>query len=463
MGEVVTLEASGLADGPDALCLADGYVVFVAGALPGERVRARVTQAGRKHGRAELLDVLAPSPHRVPPRCKHFGTCGGCHLQSLDPPEQARLKAASVAKVLAHRLGLAPADLPMVPMATPADPYGQRTKIALMLAPDPRRHLVYGLYARRSQRIVPLEMCPVSNPAGLTVAVRVAEALRASKAPVADPATGAPGLRAVVVRAANGTNERHVLYVGTSSAPPDEARLVRAALDAGAASAAWNVNPEAGSALLGRETRVLHGPPRLREVVAGRTYLVSPGAFFQTSAWGVTHLVEAVRARVPAEPEADLVDLYCGGGLLTLALADRCRRAVGLEGNPHAVEDARASARAAGVQNVEFVAGRVEARVRELSRRVRAATVVLDPPREGCGAEVIAAVTEALRPRRLIYVSCEPQALARDAVALRDAGYGLVEVAPFDMFPHTFHVETIATFEPQSAPRTKAPQPRKSS
>lgn len=446
-GDVVSLEVQSLADGPDALCLADGYVVFVPFALPGERVRVRIASAGRKHGRGELVAVERASPERVDARCTHFGTCGGCDFQVMSEAAQRRVKTQRVAKALAFALKVPPESLPIETLEGPPDPWGQRNKIALVLHPDPDRYLRAGLYARRSQSVVALRDCPVSAPDGLAVALRIADALRMVRPPIADPQRQTPGLRALVVRTANGTGEPHVLFVGTEPGCPRPDEVVATSRVAGAISVAYNANPDFGPNLLGRETRLLSGPARVRERVEDRTYLVSPGAFFQTSAWGVRHLVQRVRACVPATPARDIVDLFCGGGLLTLALADRCRRIVGIEGNPNAIEDARASARLGGVTNAEFVIGRVEDKVRNLSGALDTATVVLDPPRDGCAPGVIEVVATSLRPDRVVYVSCDPTSLARDAAALVAAGYRVSSVAPFDMFPHTHHIETLAVFE----------------
>lgn len=452
-GDVLSVEVQSLADGPDALCLVDGYVVFVPFALPGERVRVRVLSAGRKHGRAELLAVERASPERVSARCSHFGSCGGCDFQVLSATAQQRVKTQRVAKALAFALKVPADTLPIRPLAAPPDPWGQRNKIALVLHPDPERYLRAGLYARRSQAVVPLRECPVSSPDGVAVALRLADALRMLRPPIADPHRQSPGLRALVVRTANGTGEPHALLVGTEPGCPQAEELVAAARTAGAVSVAYNCNPDFGPNLLGRETRLLAGPTRVREQVDALTYLVSPGAFFQTSAWGVRHLVQNVRACVPESPGRDIVDLFCGGGLLTLALADRCRRIFGIEGNPNAIEDARASARLAGIRNAEFTAGRVEDRVRGLAAGLDTATVVLDPPRDGCAPGVIEVVATSLRPDRVVYVSCEPNSLARDAADLVQLGYRLSAVEPFDMFPQTHHVETLAVFErsPQGA------------
>jgi 23S rRNA (uracil1939-C5)-methyltransferase len=447
VGDVVDLDVAHLADGPDALCSLGGYVVFVAFALPGERIRARVVSAGRKHGRAELLEVLRASPDRVRPRCAHFGVCGGCDFQMQRPEAQRQAATARVAKALAFALKRPAESLPVRPAVGAESPWGQRTKVALMLEPDRRDWLVAGLYARRSQRVVPLRECPVTEPEALAVAQRFVDRLRWQREPIADARTGAPGLRAVLARSPGAGAPPHLLLVGTDETPQNEAALVLSAKAAGASGLAYNVQPEFGPYLLGRQTRVLSGPERLSIDVSGRVWQVSPAAFFQTSSWGASHLLQAVAERFAPPPDADALDLYCGGGLLTLPLAARCRRIIGIEGNPAAIEDARATARAWGTSNATFIAGRVEDELRAAARRLEVHTVVLDPPRDGCDPAVVRALVETVRPRRLIYVSCEPTALARDAVALVAGGFALVEAAPFEMFPHTHHVETVAVFE----------------
>jgi 23S rRNA (uracil1939-C5)-methyltransferase len=448
VGDVVELDVAHLADGPDALCSIGGYVVFVAFALPGERIRARIVSAGRKHGRAELLDVLRSSPDRLPPRCAHFGACGGCDFQMQAPEAQRTAATARVAKALAFALKRPPESLPVRPAVGAPTPWGQRTKVALMLEPDTRQWVTAGLFARRSQRVVPLYECPVTDSTALGLALRCVAQIRTRRIPIADPRTGAPGLRAIVARSTGPKTPPHLLLVGTEPDDGDIASMVEVAIAAGAGGLAYNVGPESGPFLLGRETRILSGPQRVTIEAAGRPYLVSPGAFFQTSTWGAAHLVEAVSARFAPPAGADALDLYCGGGLLTLPLASRCRRIVGIEGNPAAIEDARATARAWNTSNATFIAGRVEDELRAAARRLDVHTVVLDPPRDGCDPAVLRALTESVRPRRVIYVSCEPAALARDAAALAVGGYALVEAAPFEMFPHTHHVETVAVLEP---------------
>jgi len=448
-GEVVALDIDAFGDGPDGLALVDGYVVFVPHVLPGERVRVEITSAGRKHGRGVPVGLDRASPDRVSPGCRHFEHCGGCQLRHVSRGRQLELKRSWVTKALAFALDVPAESLPVGPCLGPEQLDGQRTKIALALSPPfGRAPMRAGLYARRSNDVVSLQECPAQTAPGTHLALEMARAVRELGVAIYDARTGAPGLRSVVVRDAPGTGQRLAIYVGTEGVASLGRPLIRAARAAGASVVAYSPHPEPGPMLLGQTCLVVDGPDRLEERIEGVRYALSPGAFFQTSRWGAAHLVRAVRERVRSSPNDDVLDLYCGVGLIGLALADRARRVYGIEENPAAVEDARAGAALNGWTHTAFRAGRAEHLIGQLPDEARIRTVVVDPPREGCDPRVLAAVAQRVRPERLLYVSCEPRALGRDAAVLRDLGWGLVEAAPFDMFPHAAHVETLAVFEP---------------
>ena len=443
-GDELSLEVESLADGPDAMCKAGDYVIFVAGALPGERVLVRVTSAGRKFGRADLLRVERPSPDRVGPACRHFLECGGCHFQHLAYEKQLEHKEARLTKTL--EWGLGRKSLPVLPMAAPESPWGQRNKIAFHLVgrageADP------GFFRMRSRDIVPVAECPVQDPEGTQLAFDSVDAInRVGIEPWIE--LGDRGvLKALVVRKMKGTGESHVTLVSKTPRIPREEKIVRQLLDLGATAVSVNVNERPGPQLMGRQTNVLSGPPRITETIGGVKYLSSAGAFFQTSSWGAAFLADAVVRLVDAPEGARVIDLYSGGGLLSLALAKHGADVTGIEENPAAAGDARASAKASGLENrTRFATGPAESLVRDLQREKRPFAVVLDPPREGCDPRVIDAVSQ-LSPERIVYVSCDPQSLARDLAQFERAGWETTRIEPLDMFPHAFHLETVAVLE----------------
>ncbi len=440
VGEELTVRVDALGDGPDGLCRVGKYVLFVPGVLPGEVVRIRVRSAGRKFGRGELLGIDERSPDRVDPLCEHFGRCGGCDLQHLRYSAQLQVKTERLRKTLAHALGREVPEL--APMQGPTDPWGQRTKIVLMTQTQ-RGRLIGGLMARGTRELVEIRECPVSEPKGFATALAALDVAARlgweGWAPLTDHGT----LRAVVVRADPVSGTSQLGYV-VRRPPPRAAEIVPgfgARLPAGIAV---HENDGPAERLLGRDTRLLHGEERLACTLGGVRYLCSPGAFFQTSHWGAGFLVEAVRRLVAPPPDATILDLYCGGGLLAMALADRVQEVVGVEENPRAARDAQASAEANHFVNFRMLRGPVEVHLRKLPPRPHA--VLLDPPRDGAAPEVLRAIA-GLQPKKIFYVSCAPEALACDLIGLGAAGYAPTTIEPFDMFPMTHHVEAVVLLE----------------
>lgn len=447
--QVVDVDVESFGDGPDGLCRIAGYVMFVAEALPGERVRVRVTSAARKFGRGELLEVLKPSPARIPPRCPHFGPCGGCQLQHVAHEVQIAAKADRLRRTLAHAVGRSPDAIVVRPSRAPEDPWAQRNKLALHFFED-GGELQAGYFARRSRHLVAIEVCPVQDPLGLRVGLAARDGARTARLPAWDPRTGRGLLRAVVVRASRGLRQAHATLVVAEDVRIGRfGPVIDALRAAGATGAGISVNDGPRERLMGDEVRPVFGLQHVEDEVAGRRHRVTAGAFFQTSEFGAGALVEIVTDALRDAPaDARIVDLYCGGGLFALALAPRVARVFGIEDDERAIADAEATAAAAGIGNATFRAGRVEHLLANVARqREKPFAVVLDPPRTGCDGRVIAGVANRLQPRRIVYVSCDPDSLGRDVAAFERAGYVLREVTPVDMFPQTASIEAVAILD----------------
>ncbi len=443
-GGLYTVTADALGREGDAIARlrpGDQYVVLVPGLLPGEQGLVKITSAARKFGRGELVQVTRPSADRSEPRCRHFGRCGGCDLQHLLYARQLERKAERLRAVLRHALG--DAAPPLQPFRAPDPPFGQRHKVALHLSG--RGHTLQGgLRMARSPELVPIEECPVSDPEALGLALDAVYALQELDL----PATDRPGgiLRSLVVRRAAGTGEAALLVVATRRIVPGLQRLCAELQRLGATVVAANWNEGDTGRLLGPHTAVLAGPERIRERILGTTYSLSPDAFFQTSPWGAAQLVELVTAALRPGPGDRVLDLYCGVGLFALHLAPQVAAVHGIEESPAAVADAEATAALLSAGRATFARGAVERQLQALRRGPRPTLVVLDPPRQGCGPAVAAAVG-ALGPARIAYVSCDPDALGRDLAAFAAARYRCTAVTPVDMFPHTHHLEAVAVLE----------------
>ncbi len=444
-GDVLTLDIDALGDGPDGIGKVDDYVVFVPGVLPGERADVRITSANRKFARAELLTIRQAAAERVPARCAHFLACGGCHRQHQAYPAQLDDKQRRLQRLLDHALGSA---APSVPAPIAGEPFGQRHKVALHLRNTEGGELEACFHRLRSPELVAVHECPTSQPAAWRLAQQTVRLLATLRHGAWDPDFAPDGLlRSVLVRTTT-TGEAHVLVVARRANVPGLERIVDELHAHGATTIAVNGNPGEFSQLLGSETRILSGPPRIQERLLGVTYLVSPETFFQTSPRAAEHLVRLVTQWLTPTRNDDVADLYCGGGLLTLPLARTARSAFGIELGRRAIHDAEAAARENGITNVSWRAGHVDTWLAACRRGdlPRPHLVAMDPPRTGLTPVVIEELA-ALQPRRLAYVSCDLQALGRDLRALQAVGFTTRSVQPLDMFPHTSHLEAVAMLE----------------
>jgi 23S rRNA (uracil1939-C5)-methyltransferase len=402
----------------------------------------------------------------VVPRCRHAAECGGCDWQHVRYATQLEWKRSTVAALLERALGRPVAVSATLATTGPAvgddgAPWGFRNKVHFVFAPDGRGGIAMGHHARGSRRVVPIDECPVHADAGNEVAFAIRDHLASLGIP-GSAEDGARGIaRHVVVRVAHATGERVATLVVTRD---DERRLrplTRRVLAGPAAPDGFflNVHAKPSAWLFGSSTRHLHGRARLRDEVAGASFLISPTAFFQTNVCAAEAMVQVVLEAVAGVRGRRVLDLYAGAGLFALPLARAGCEVVAVEENAQAVEAGEASrgfnrlearsCRFVRARTEDYVAGRAAHSDGAFSPDV----VVLDPPREGCSASVLAAVLERWQPRLLVYVSCNPEALAADlsdlartgALRGRQAPYQVDAVRPIDMFPHTTHVEVVAT------------------
>jgi 23S rRNA (uracil1939-C5)-methyltransferase len=361
--------------------------------------------------------------------CRHFGVCGGCTLPGVPYPEQLAKKRRDLSRLLGIDIP------PLVP--SPGDA-GFRSKVAFVFAPGPRgRGLIMGHHAMgQGQRVIPIDECPVHHERGN----RIAFALRDHLARVS---AITPLLRHLIVRvSADGREASAMLVVYRND------KALRAPVKKFLASAEKpdgffvNIHHKPGPFMVGEETIKIEGRSHIKETVNGVSYLVSPTAFFQTNVGVAAAIVQIVLEETAGA--ARVLDLYCGTGLFALQLATHGARVTAIEENRSAIKDAEANVRLNRLEpeRVRFTAGRVE----ELVKGTFDA-VVMDPPRQGCPPRVLAAVFGEMRPARVVYVSCNPDALAAELPVILKAGYRVSRAQAVDMFPHTNHIETVMAFE----------------
>jgi 23S rRNA (uracil1939-C5)-methyltransferase len=428
-----------------------GQIITVPFTIPGERVRASFERSRSRA--ATLLEVVRASPHRVQPGCSHFGGCGGCAWQHIAYSEQLRLKTEMVDRLVTRTVPRAPAARPMIAATSLEDPWHYRQKVHFVFAtPNRGSSLVMGHYARGSRRVMAVRECPVHDERGNTVAFGLFDAYTKVSG-----RHGLPTLKSVAIRVSGATHETMATLVVTDNSDQRLRSATRQALSAAWAPSSFhiNVHPRGDAYIFGSETRRITGTERLRDEVGGASFLISPTAFFQTNVRAAEILVQLVLDAVPAD--TPVLDLYAGAGLFALPLAKRGQRVTAVEANRAAIADGEASLRVSRIppERCRFVAKPVSAFTPAFADGLRRGrlgpAVILDPPREGCEAVVLDHVFGRIRPSTAVYVSCNPETLARDLQLIVREGYAIDSMQPVDMFPHTPHIETVVTLKPRHA------------
>jgi 23S rRNA (uracil1939-C5)-methyltransferase len=411
---LIELQVTSMAYGGEGVGHWNGKAVFVPYAMPGESVTVEIIEDRDRYARARLVQVAAPSGDRVAPLCLHFGPdrCGGCAWQNVRYSAQLSFKAGIVRDQLA-RLGHI-ADPPVRAMLGMDDPWGYRNHVQLAAEAGGR----LGYQAAASHRTVVVDQCAIAHPLVASM-VTGPEAGASWRLP---PGLEGDWVRRAAPRAGINTGQR-LLVLESWRRPP----FVRGA---------W---PFAVAVEDGTRVIPLAGRTHLEERLGGRVFRYSPRSFFQVNTVQAERLVDLVAAYLDPQGDETLLDCFCGVGVFGLLLAGRVRHVIGVEESASAIGDARINAK--GVAGVTFLHGQAQSVLPSLNEPVHSA--VLDPPREGCDPAVLKALA-ALAPRRIVYVSCDPSTLARDVARLGEAGYGLREATPVDMFPQTYHIETVA-------------------
>jgi len=426
------LEIDSLAHGGRGVARADGYVVFVSGALPGDSVRARLRKAKRGYGEASATEILAPSPRRVPDQCVHDGEpCPGAPWQGLPYEEQLAEKTRQVDDALRRLGGLDGFDLE--PIAGSAERWRYRNKLEYSFG-ERDGELILGFHRRGSwSQVIDAEDCQLATEANNRARNEVREWARRCGVPPYDAGARAGVLRNLVVRDGRRTGQiqtRLVTSPASFARPPVDLHTVVEGPGGGTAGP---------TGVLGQEF--------LEEALAGLSLRISPSAFFQTSTVMAERLCGVVAEAANLTGSERIFDLYCGIGTIGLSLARDAGEVWGIETVPEAIADAEHNARRNGIANARFIAQDVRVGIRPLLEEAGSPdVVVVDPPRAGLSKKVVRRVIEC-EPQRIVYVSCNPTTLAPNAAQLTEAGYRLRRVRPVDMFPHTPHVECVAVLE----------------
>jgi 23S rRNA (uracil1939-C5)-methyltransferase len=435
-GDELELTIDTLAFGGAGVARIDGYVVFVTGAVPGDRVRAVIGKRKRAYAEARALEILAPGPDRIAPVADH----PGAPWQVLSYERQLEVKQAQVDEAL-RRIGKLD-GFALEPIVPAVAQWRYRNKLEYSFGADADGALVCGFHAPgRWDEILAMDDCLLASEPANAARERIVQWCREQGLTPFDRRSGEGFLRNLVVREGRHTGAIQVRLV-TSSGQLDRDSLIRAG--DGLDGLLWTRVDSVAETTSGGETELLAGSDRFEDVLGGMRFEISAEAFFQTNTEMAERLYQlAIEYAAPVGFER-VYDLYCGIGTIGLLMSPRVAEVWGLELVPEAISDAIANARANEIDNAHFFAGDVRLAMRDLVERAgRPDVLVVDPPRSGLSQKVVRRIIEA-SPSRIVYVSCNPTTLAPNAAQLVEAGYELVRVRPVDMFPQTPHIECVA-------------------
>jgi 23S rRNA (uracil1939-C5)-methyltransferase len=465
-GDEITIKLERVAFEGKCIAHVNGVVVFIAGSVPGDTVRARVTKVKKQYAEAELLEVLQPSLLRVQPRCRYFGTCGGCTWQQVDYEAQLEFKRQHVIEALEHIGGFSGVEVK--PTLGTDEIYFYRNKMEfsfgerwlgkeeIQTAPRAREprggvaQFALGLHIpNRFDRVLNIEECHLQSEMSYHIVNAVRSFCIRRQLSIYSTVTHTGYLRNIAIRASSRTHELMVNLVTSEDRPDIMQALTGHLLEKFPliTTIVNNISQRKAQVATGERERVYYGPGFITERIGKRAYRVSANSFFQTNTMQAERLYDTVQRLARLKSDEVLFDLYSGTGTIALHIADSAKEVVGIESAAPAVEDARRNASMNGVGNCTFLLGELKDMMTKdsswMQQHAKPNVVIVDPPRTGMHEKVAQSIVR-LRPERIVYVSCNPATQARDLKLMcREPVYRIFDVQPVDMFPQTYHIETV--------------------
>lgn len=424
----------------------DGYPLFVANGLPGEKANIKVIKTSKGYGVGRLVELYEPSPDRVDAPCTIYKQCGGCQLQHLSYEGQLKAKKKHVTDVL-ERIGKLH-DVTVHPVLGMDEPWRYRNKAQVPVG-EQDGGLVAGFYQKRSHEIIDMNECLIQHEKNDEVVRMVKEICTKYGVSAYDEQRHKGTLRHIMARYGKVSGEVMVVLVTRTAELPNKQKIIDeiVARVSGVTSIIQNINSKKTNVILGDETRVLWGSEIIHDSIGDIKFAISARSFYQVNPTQTKVLYDKALEYADLTGDETVIDAYCGIGTISLFLAQKAKQVYGVEIVPEAIEDAKKNAALNGINNVEFAVGKAEEVIPNWYKSgITADVLVVDPPRKGCDEALLQTIID-MKPAKVVYVSCNPATLARDLRVLEDGGYKTVEVQPVDMFPQTMHVECVALIE----------------
>ena len=420
----------------------DNIVVFVPMTAIGDEIEARILKVKKTYAFGKIEKIITPSAARISPDCPNFSKCGGCVWRHISYDEELKIKSQKV-KDAVERIGGISTEFRPIIGSDRVNRY--RNKAQFPFGKDKEGGAVIGFYAFHSHRIIDCDDCALQPEIFKTVMDVTRDFIERTNTDIYDESTGKGRLRHLYIRLGEVTNELMVCYVVNGNGLKQEDMLVKMLRESlpNLKTVVFNSNREKTNVILGNKNRVAYGKGYITDVLCRLKFKISPFSFWQVNRAQAEKLYSKAKEYAKLSGDEVLLDLYCGTGTIGLTMAQDCKQLVGVEIVEDAVNDAKANAEANGINNARFICADAPTAAEQLRKEGTAPDVViLDPPRKGCGEELVKTIRK-MNPKRVVYVSCDPATLARDLKYFAENGYITQEVTPCDMFPRTAHCETV--------------------
>ena len=424
----------------------DNFTIFIPNAIKGEKIKALIVKVLSSHAFGKIMEIIEPSKERVEPDCATYKRCGGCSLRHIKYKETLKMKQNSVESLVNKTLKTPVKVLETIGMERPVY---YRNKAQFPLGLDKDNIPQIGVFANRTHEIVPIEKCLIQNEEAQKVAKTVLNFIKKNNLTIYNEKTGKGLFRHIVVKVGLKTKEIMCILVINGKGFNQEQELVKELTEKypNVKTIVKNINMKNTNVILGLENINIYGDGYIKDVLGDYTFKISPLSFYQVNPVQAEKLYNIGVEKAQISKEDIVFDLYCGIGTISLFMSKYAKKVYGVEIVEQAIEDAKENAKINNIENVEFIAGDTEIILDDLinKNKIIPDVIMVDPPRKGLDNTSIENILK-IKPRRVVYISCNPATLVRDLAKMEDA-YDIGEIQPVDMFPYTSHVECVAVLE----------------
>ncbi len=420
----------------------NNFTIFVDKSVIGDKVEVKIIALKKNYGMGKVIKYIEHSPYRTTPKCSIASQCGGCQIQNIQYEKQLELKKKIVKDNLERIGGLS--DIKVHDVIGMEEPFRYRNKGQFPIGYK-NKEIQLGFYMTKSHEIVPCDACQIQHETSDVILQKIKAIIKKHNITIYNEKTGKGNLRHIITKVAYATEEMMLILVTNGKELPNKEAFIHDIIKEMPfiTSLIQNINTKKSNVILGPKNITLYGKPTITDKIKDIAFNISPQSFYQVNPIQTEKLYEKALEYANLTGEETVFDLYCGIGTITLFLAQKAKKVIGVEIVQEAVKDAQKNAKQNQIDNVEFHAGKAEDIVPKLYKQgAQADVVVVDPPRKGCD-EILLSTIADMQPNSIVYISCNPSTLARDLKYLSKKGYKTQEVQPVDMFPHTMHVEAV--------------------